>query len=286
MVKICQYCGKEYSGKGKKYCSHLCASSALSRKQSIVCPVCGKSAIVRNGHIFCSPRCANTSRRKPDYRPRIQKYCVVCGRSFTTIKSDKLCCSGACTKQLHKQQMLDKYGQGFIDAVNSGKAGIFNYLWTTEDFRKQNYDRMTKNNPVYMDGVIDKAKRTRLIRGRLPNNFKYGNGKITPQEQIAKDYLSQYGFYYNYAIPTKTVRDMYVEEHYAVSYKPDFVNLEHKLCIEIDGKNHTTKRYKEIYDAKKEKCLSLLGYSVVRFTNEQVDNGEFFAEVNRICQGW
>ena len=49
------------------------------------------------------------------------------------------------------------------------------------------------------------------------------------------------------------------------------MNLELKLCVEIDGSTHRTKLGKDL-DRKKEECLSMLGYTVIRFTNEQVLN--------------
>ena len=54
------------------------------------------------------------------------------------------------------------------------------------------------------------------------------------------------------------------------------------LCLPEDEKLLTL--YKENYDDKKERCLKFLGYKIYRFTNEQVDNGEFYKEVDKICQ--
>lgn len=63
-VKICAWCGKEYSGRRSKYCSDLCKSKALSKgKQTkeIKCLQCGKTIIVplNNRTKYCSAACAN-----------------------------------------------------------------------------------------------------------------------------------------------------------------------------------------------------------------------------------
>ena len=132
---------------------------------------------------------------------------------------------------------------------------------------------MTENNPMYRDGVIEKARKTRLKNGGYINNFKYGNGKISKYEQKVYDALIQKGFYYNYAIPTKLARDTFVDKHYPTSYKPDFTNLVKKLCVEIDGNSHNKRSQMEL-DKKKDDCLHFLGFTVIRFTHEQIDNGE------------
>jgi very-short-patch-repair endonuclease len=54
------------------------------------------------------------------------------------------------------------------------------------------------------------------------------------------------------------------------SYKVDLADTDLKLAIEVDGKGHLRPRMK-ILDAKKTTVLSSLGWTVLRFTNEEVD---------------
>ena len=96
---------------------------------------------------------------------------------------------------------------------------------------------------------------------------------MSPHEQLVYDFLTERGFYYNYAINTKLARDAFPEEHFSKNYKPDFVNVKEKICIEIDGDNHKKKEQREL-DYKKDKCLKFLGFSVYRFTHEEVENGK------------
>jgi very-short-patch-repair endonuclease len=52
----------------------------------------------------------------------------------------------------------------------------------------------------------------------------------------------------------------------------DFVCLDLKLVIEIDGESHNNQKE---YDEERTKILNELGYKVIRFTNDEVDsNGE------------
>lgn len=286
--KICMWCGKEYEGtKDSKFCSKACLGQSLSKKQTINCLNCGKEVVVRNGRQFCSKECADKYKSGKRKVAMILKRCEFCGNTFevpnTIYGNKKRFCNTSCSAKWRMSTFgkVQVSEQGIQNRRNALKKS-----WENPEFRQNNYIRMTTNNPVYQDGVVEKAKLTRLQNGSYTNNYKYGNGKMSPQEQKAKNYLDKYGFYYNYAIATKSARDAFPQENYAVNYKPDFVNLQKFICIEIDGNNHFKKGYKENYDDKKERCLKFLGYKIYRFTNEQVDNGEFYKEVDKICQNW
>ena len=53
------------------------------------------------------------------------------------------------------------------------------------------------------------------------------------------------------------------------NYIVDFVCLEKQLIIEVDGKYHNVTEQKE-YDELREQYLSSQGYTVIRFTNEEI----------------
>lgn len=60
-------------------------------------------------------------------------------------------------------------------------------------------------------------------------------------------------------------------QHIIGDYIVDFACLEKKLIIEVDGEYHSNDKQKEFDDLRTE-YLNRLGFSVVRFTNEQVVN--------------
>ena len=76
---------------------------------------------------------------------------------------------------------------------------------------------------------------------------------------------------YNYAINTKDARLAFPGSHYPNSYKPDFTNTLLRLCIEVDGDDHKKKK-KHLLDMKKDKCLDYLGYKVLRYSHEEIDD--------------
>ena len=58
-------------------------------------------------------------------------------------------------------------------------------------------------------------------------------------------------------------------QHAIGRYIPDFVCIEKKLIIELDGSQHLEQ---EEYDEERTKYLNLLGYKVIPFWNNEVTN--------------
>ena len=57
--------------------------------------------------------------------------------------------------------------------------------------------------------------------------------------------------------------------HAIGNFIPDFVCIERKLIIELDGSQHLEQ---EVYDKERTRYLELQGYKVIRFGNNQVMN--------------
>jgi hypothetical protein len=204
------------------------------------------------------------------------KKCEWCEGEMTLKQSKNRFCSCRCSAKWRNKEF------GPNKPTENGKkilADSMKKLWQNPNFRANQIQRMKIDNPVYKKGIVEKAHRTRLknCNGKLPNNFKYGNGKISPYELKVYDFLQSLDFYYNYAIPTKIVRDAYTEKNYAKNYKSDFTNLQKKICIEIDGYNHNNKKSIEL-DNKKDECLKFLGFKIFRFTHKEIDDYIKFKE--------
>jgi very-short-patch-repair endonuclease len=64
-------------------------------------------------------------------------------------------------------------------------------------------------------------------------------------------------------------------QHPIANYIVDFICLDEKLVIEIDGSQHA----ESSYDLKRDRDLEALGYTVLRFWNEEVlRNADLVAE--------
>lgn len=246
MIKKCQFCGKEFSGRPERK--------------------------------FCSKQCADRNRKGVLLAERMTKECEWCGKEFKVeSRSKQRFCSTSCSalwrnSALGSNKMSEEAKQKMSKALKN--------RWKDAEFRKNNYIRMTENNPVHMNGVIEKAVSTRLKNGSYRNNYKYGNGKISEYEQKYFDKFTKLGFVYNFAIPTKVAKRAFPEDRFADNYKPDFVNLKSKVCVEIDGKTHESAEQKKL-DAKKDKCLKFLGFTVVRFSHNDIDAGKLEEWLNK-----
>jgi very-short-patch-repair endonuclease len=60
-------------------------------------------------------------------------------------------------------------------------------------------------------------------------------------------------------------------QHAISNYIVDFISTEHNLIIEVDGEIHIQEGQAE-YDAGRTALLAEIGYSVLRFSNEQVQH--------------
>ena len=199
------------------------------------------------------------------------KKCEFCGKEFFVADRPKAMKKRFCNTSCSAKWRVAKFGMPEVsEQGRKNQSESMKRSWQTESFRTNNHKRMTENNPVYMPGVVEKANITRLKNKSYHNNYRYGNGKISEYEQKYFDRLTQLGFLYNFAIPTKIAKRAFPEKRYPDNYKPDFVNLIEMICIEIDGPNHL---HTQELDKKKDECLNYLGFTVLRFTHEEIDNG-------------
>ncbi|MFA4817829.1 MAG: endonuclease domain-containing protein [Parcubacteria group bacterium] len=96
---------------------------------------------------------------------------------------------------------------------------------------------------------------------RLKNNSRSLRRKSTPQEIKLWAHLKSRNF------SGLKFRRQHIIDKYIV----DFICLEKKLIIELDGCQH--KREKDTkYDAKRNEYLKNLGFTVLRFWNNEVDS--------------
>lgn len=150
----CKNCGREFALQfpGQKYCSASCATEARDwgyRKGTITktCEVCGKTFEARSNHTkYCSEACrkevrnarqrkmraedrqkyrainrAYYLRRKDHPEPIIhEKTCVVCGKTFTTNRSNKKCCSPECTKVKDNQARRKRRNAAKMGSTSKG----------------------------------------------------------------------------------------------------------------------------------------------------------------------
>ena len=225
-----------------------------------VCEACGKSFVPKakgkqgEAQRFCNRQCKGVAMRK-----RITKTCPICGGEFRFRSSGernnrkRVFCSNHCAakyrftlpgrRELFEAAIGPKRGTGHLPGRrNPANSAHMKRIWA---------------DPTYRARVMPKYQgKTFLSRG--------GNGELTePQKLLAK----MTRFPTEYAIRTAPVKGRFPS--LPSCYKVDLADPFSMTAIEVDGNTHRLRKWRFL-DARKTEILEALGWSVIRFRNEEV----------------
>lgn len=141
------------------------------------------------------------------------------------------------------------------------RAGTLRQVCSAKCRGALSVERMITDNPTKKPGVVEKMSasmqgRTFLARG--------GNGQLTVPQKLLAERL---GCPMEFAIKTAPARGMFPS--LPNCYKVDLAIPEACLAIEVDGYTHKSKKWKFL-DHRKTSVLSVCGWTVLRFWNEEV----------------
>lgn len=239
----CVYCGKDFlaypSGKTTaSHCSKSCASFDRSPE---------------------SKKKVADSHRKP----LVEKVCEECGKTYYLkpmgqLSAGQRFCSPSCSTR--NRWKIPGFRENFIAKIKVS-AGV------KLKGRPQPYtaERMRRNNPTRNPETVEKIRRASKDRTFLARG---GNGALTQQQIALCQALGLPDSAMEYVIPAAKAR-----EHFPSlppCYKVDLGISEVRLAIEVDGKTHKTKKWKYL-DRRKTAVLNFIGWTVLRFWNEEVD---------------
>src|SRR5574344_352240 len=262
--KTCPICGKEYQtypSVNSKNCGSRCSGllrkqNGLSEKQKkfyedlkiknvnhLVCPVCGKNFITQanDPQKFCSKYCSHIGQRRTTGQLK-ERTCVICGKKFKVKNyQSKKTCSKNCQYAL-------------ISANCIGRK--------CPDIRRE---QMKLKNPSKNPSVLEKARQTKLKNGTLHiwAGKRGGNGQFSKEQMKLYRRLGEGWFL---ELPIRTMR----KSPYPTNYKVDIGNPSLMIAIEIDGDGHRRPKQMQL-DKKKTDLLEQLGWKVLRFTNQEVN---------------
>jgi len=128
--------------------------------------------------------------------------------------------------------------------------------------RKYASARMLARNPMNRPDVRAKVSKALREMGWKPT-VRRGNGYLTPQQQALSSAL---GWPMELVIATKMPRN----SGYPTCYKADIGNSALKVAIEINGPSHASIA-RRAQDEKKTTFLRSLGWTVLSFSNAEVD---------------
>ena len=212
------------------------------------CLNCGKEfENERSTSKFCSHACSVETNRK-----KLEKWktvnCSICGKSFQVKPhSQKKTCSEQCKRKLIS---LSERNTMLSDSYT--------------DRLKQYSQRMQTENPMQEPGTIQKMLSTKEKNGTLRQwtGTRGGNGKYTVPQILLWRELGV-GWELEYPIPT------HQKKNYPTCYRVDLAFPLMMLAVEVDGNGHRWKKQLS-EDWKKTELLESLGWTVLRFTNEEI----------------
>lgn len=235
------------------------------------CIVCKKTWFTtpnhrRHLHKFCSVQCRSLHWKDPQHSPkwrctwasRAQNRpglsCAACGTIFCAVprardnairrRENRPFCSTLCQKSVASTESSER-----MRRTNLKRA---------EEISRNMRDRNPMRDPATRERMRQKLLgRTFLSRG--------GNGKLTRQQTLL---AKMTGLPTEVAIATAPVKSLHAS--LPNCYKVDLASVEVKLAVEVDGQSHRLRRWKFL-DARKTAVLNSLGWTVLRFTNQQVD---------------
>lgn len=97
-----------------------------------------------------------------------------------------------------------------------------------------------------------------MLYGVLKDNARMNKQKPTDAESILWNFLKR-----------KQLGVLFRRQYIVDTYIVDFICLSKQLVVEVDGKYHTSIEQQEL-DQKRDTRLQELGYTILRFSNEEV----------------
>jgi very-short-patch-repair endonuclease len=212
------------------------------------CSVCNKD--ISHLHFnkkFCSENCKSK---------RLLKVCKNCKKEYRTDNKKSFFCSRDCSARYWAKdpEWLEKTKHHRISFFKT-KAG--------KDHAEAHSKRMSKNNPMKNLKTVKKAIQTRKENGTLDSlkEVRWNGKDYTKSQLLINSFLK-----WELEVVIKTNK---IIKNVPYFYRVDIGNSLNKWAIECDGFYHTTEKQK-VLDLKKNKCLELLGWKVLRIKDKEI----------------
>lgn len=150
----------------------------------------------------------------------------------------------------------------FIAKLYAASSASMKHLHQNPEFKAKLQKHLQGDtNPFRNPSTEMTTKRHATLQSKGYTHLSGGNGQglTDPQALLAR----QLNWPTEVVIPTKR------KSPWPTSYKVDIASPELRIAIEVDGRTHATKQGK-LRDHKKDMVLTELGWTVLRYPNQQV----------------
>lgn len=158
--------------------------------------------------------------------------------------------------KVYTQETALKISQGRVAYLRGGSAGALATLARIAAFNKG------RQLPVAVRAKVSAALRARKWKPPVQG----GNGKPLPVPHQRLWTALGHEWEPDFPVALKA-HGFYQIDGYPTCYKIDLAHVTSKLAIEVDGYSHASRR---ALDEKKTRVLSAIGWTVLRFTNQEV----------------
>ncbi len=194
-----------------------------------------------------------------------QQQCEWCGKPLTEvqIKRRGRFCSTSCSAKwrMTQPEIKARVHSPEVRAKIAEKVGA--WMRSDNPTAKRQRERIRLLNPTADPKVREKISKKLQEMGHRPH-VRGGNGKRmpVPQRMLLEALGESWTAEYAQSLGPR-------QQGYPTHYKIDIANPEAKIAIEVDGFSHVAME-RRAQDAKKEAKLQQLGWTVLRFSNQEI----------------
>jgi endogenous inhibitor of DNA gyrase (YacG/DUF329 family) len=214
------------------------------------CAVCGTVYQPRSWNSTMTPLCSEAckAKRREERRKKIELPCAECGKTavcvgrkgLTQARTGRAYCSEECKRV-------------YTARISSERMARTNREYASE--------RMKQKNPMRDPAAKARMKTTLRAMGWKPPK-RGGNGQLTVPQLLLSVALG-----WETEVPVRTEKPK--GSGYPGAYKVDIGNALLKVAIEVDGGSHSSLA-RRAEDQKRDALLVSLGWTVLRFSNQEV----------------
>lgn len=159
--------------------------------------------------------------------------------------------------KLYNSPGRKRIGKGVSRWYQQTKAG--------QAWRVRQAQRMTNHNPMAKASTRAVVSATLRAMGHKPS-VRGGNGH-GPTKAERRLLRALRGTKWQHVVATKIPRGL----GWPTNYKIDVAIPDLLLAVEVDGLSHSSIA-RQLQDGKKDRCLELIGWTVLRFSNQQIED--------------
>lgn len=220
-----------------------------------VCEWCGDEFESKKKKKLCSKQCKDRYIGFKNSRPAKTATCETCGEEFSY--------KGVQERRFCGQKCANKW----VASLNAVELKTLTCPVCGESFKQNFWKQKFCSQECSHKGRDSKHSRIERLLMSIECMLRGGvNATPSAPQKLLAEALGE-EFELEVVIPTRATQEEWKSGELPRYFKLDIANERAMIAIEIDGGSH---KDREDYDAKRDSFLGQLGWTVFRFTNQEV----------------